>query len=264
MLTVYHSRMSVCSNKVRIALAEKGVSWTDVLLDLTAGEQFAPEYLAKNPNGVVPTIEHDGRVLIESTVINEYIDDAFPGRLLKPADAYERALMRLWTKQPDEGVHDTVNTLSFAIAFRLGILKLPPEERTARINKIPDAYRRQKRFELVERGIDSPLVDTALARFDKLFADMERQLGRTKWLAGDTYSLADVGITPYVHRVDMLGLSPMWTQDRPRVTDWLARVRARPSYAVAITDFDPPERTWAMNEAGAAAWPLLVKRWRVG
>ena len=78
MLELYHNGMSTCSQKVRFCLAEKGVAWTGHHLDLRAGDQHTPEYLALNPNGVVPTLVDDGDVIIESTIINEYLDEKFP------------------------------------------------------------------------------------------------------------------------------------------------------------------------------------------
>ena len=79
MLTLYHGRTSVCSLKVRLALAEKGVDFESRLLTLR-GDQYDPAYMKLNPNGVVPTLVHDDKVVIESTVIMHYVDECFPGR----------------------------------------------------------------------------------------------------------------------------------------------------------------------------------------
>ena len=93
MLELYHNDMSSCAQKVRTLLAEKNLEWTGHHLDLRAGDTLTPDYLKLNPNGVVPTLIDDGTVIIESTVINEYIDDAHPGPPLRPADARARAEM---------------------------------------------------------------------------------------------------------------------------------------------------------------------------
>ena len=87
MLTLYHNDMSVCAAKVRTALAEKWLDCNLIHLDLRAGDTQKPEYLKLNPNAVVPTLVHDDRVIIESTVICEYIDDEWPGPPLKPSDS---------------------------------------------------------------------------------------------------------------------------------------------------------------------------------
>ena len=111
-LTLYHNDMSVCAQKVRLCLAEKQLAYEDKHLNLRAGDQKRPEYLALNPNGYVPTLVHDDFVVIESTVICEYIDDAFPARPLKPADAKARARMRGFTKFIDAAIFPATATVS--------------------------------------------------------------------------------------------------------------------------------------------------------
>ena len=98
MIELYHNDMSVCAQKVRFALGEKMLRWKSHHLNLRAGEQQKTEYLKLNPNAVVPTLVDHGTIIIESTVINEYLDDAHPEPRLRPADAGQRARMRLWTK----------------------------------------------------------------------------------------------------------------------------------------------------------------------
>jgi glutathione S-transferase len=102
MLDLYHHGSSVCAAKVRFALGEKGLEWQGHYLDILKGDQFAPEYQKLNPKAVVPTLVHDGQVIVESTVINEYIDEVFAETPLKPRSPVERAEMRVWTKAVDE------------------------------------------------------------------------------------------------------------------------------------------------------------------
>jgi glutathione S-transferase len=116
-LTLYHNDMSVCAQKVRLCLAEKQLAYEDRHLNLRAGDQKRPEYLALNPNGYVPTLVHDDFVLGESMVICEYIDDAFTARPLKPADPKERARMRGFTKFIDAAIFPATATVSMSIAF---------------------------------------------------------------------------------------------------------------------------------------------------
>src|ERR1700732_1643133 len=117
MLTLYHADTAVCAAKVRVTLAEKQLEWKGHLIDLNKGEQFHPDYVKLNPNAVVPTLIHDGVVVIESTVINEYLEEAFPERPLRPSDPAARARMRLWTKREDS-IHYAINTITTATLFR--------------------------------------------------------------------------------------------------------------------------------------------------
>src|SRR5262249_37186334 len=105
MIDLYHHGMSVCAAKVRFALGEKGIAWQSRYVCIHKGDQFALDYIKLNPKAVVPTLVHDGHVIVESTVINEYLDDVFPDAPLRPSDPPARAAMRVWTKAVDEDLH---------------------------------------------------------------------------------------------------------------------------------------------------------------
>ena len=124
-LILYDFGNSVCCQKVRITLVEKGLTWEARRVDLFKTEQYDPEYLKLNPKGVVPTLVHDGVPVIESTLICEYIDDTFPDPPLVPKAPAERARMRLWSKFVDEGLFDGVTELSFSAMFRERMRTMP-------------------------------------------------------------------------------------------------------------------------------------------
>jgi glutathione S-transferase len=128
MLELYHHGSSVCAAKVRFALAEKGVEWQGHYLDILKGDQFDPAYMKLNPKAVVPTLVHDRKVIVESTVICEYLDEIFPDPPLQPADAFGRAQMRLWTKAVDETIHPACGEITFATCHRRIVGRLPPAE----------------------------------------------------------------------------------------------------------------------------------------
>ena len=247
MIDLYHNDMSVCAAKVRIMLAEKGLEWKGHALNLRAGDALKPEYLRLNPNGVVPTVVHDGHVVIESTVICEYLDDVWAETPLRPRDPFARARMRLWTKQLDEGVHAATGTVSTCIAFRHQHLKKSPEELKHYFDSVPQPDRRERLQKAVEFGMDSPTFAPALRRFDRLIADIDRTLTEGDWLAGDSFSLADIAYTPYMIRLEHLGLDDM-IRSRPRVAAWRDRLFARPSFKSAVADWFNPG-TLAVFEA---------------
>jgi glutathione S-transferase len=93
-IELYHGGLTACSIKSRLCLKEKGVPYVSRYVNLSRFEQHDPDYLKLNPNGLVPTLVHDGAIIIESTVINEYVDEAFDGPTLRPADPVGHELKR--------------------------------------------------------------------------------------------------------------------------------------------------------------------------
>jgi len=259
MITLYHHGSSVCAGKVRIVLAEKNLPWEGIYVDILRGDQFDPAYMKLNPKAVVPTLVHDGKVIVESSVICEYLDEAFPEPPLKPADPEHRAAMRLWTKAVDEFLHPACAELTFASCHRHIIGRLSPEKFEAFLASTPpvsvtaDWHARKK--EIVRQGMAAPRVDRTFRLYDSYLQKMEDTLARQRWLAGDTYSLADIAMTPYLNRLDMLGMSEMWVGSRPRLTEWFERMKARPSFKPALLDMCPPDLTKDLKTFGSQSWP---------
>lgn len=256
MIELYHADMSTCAQKVRLVLAEKGQAWTGHRMDLRARDQHRPEYLELNPGGVVPTLVDDGRVVIESTVICEYLDDVFPAPPLRPADPWQRARMRIWTKRLDEGLHFATGVISGSIAFRHQHLARPADELQAYIEGIPDPVRRERQRRQIESGVEAPQFTAAIASFEKWLTDMEADLARHPWIAGDSYSLADVAYTPYGIRLKELQLWPM-LDARPHIRDWFDRIEARPNFKPGYLDWVNQPYVDLMAEKGAEEWPRV-------
>ena len=253
MIELYHNAMSTCSQKVRLVLGEKGLAWASRELNLRKSEHLAPEYLRLNPDGVVPTLVHDGEVVRESSVIVEYLDEAFPDPPLAPSDPLGRARMRVWMVQIDESVHPATGTVTWALSTRHVMRAMhTPAELDAYIEALQVPDKRMRRRQILEQGVNAPIVAEALKRMDRLAGDMEAQLARTPWLAGDRLTLADFAVSPYLVRMDMLGLGPaMWQGRRPRFTDWLARMRETKGYRDGIAAWINEERRRQLAEGGA-------------
>ncbi len=250
MLELYHNAMSTCSQKVRLTLAEKGLEWTGHHLNLRARDQHRPDYLALNPNGVVPTLVHDGAVIIESAVIDEYLDQLFPEPALRPKDPHERARMRIWVKQLDEGLHAASATISACIAFRSQFMagKTQAEIEETLAGYI-DPVKRARMRENVLEGVASSHFVTAIHRIRRMLDEMERDLEQGMWLAGQTYSLADIAFTPYVTRIHHLNQD--WLLEaRPHLAGWFDRIRARPAYQTAMVDLFNHDFVSLMAEKG--------------
>src|SRR5919206_3615150 len=171
MLELYHNVNSVCAQKVRVVLAEKGLDYREHLMTLR-GDQFSPEYMRLNPNAVVPTLVHDGRAVIESSVILYYLDEAFPNPPLMPNDLHQRALVRQFNKLVDEYVHNSCTILTFATAFRPWFAGLSGDEIEARLAKSPSKQRTEYKRDVALHGLDSRYVREALAHHEKLLKMM--------------------------------------------------------------------------------------------
>jgi glutathione S-transferase len=255
MLELYHSGVSTCSQKVRLALAEKGLDFTSHAVDLIAGGQHDPAYVKLNPNHVVPTLIHDGTVLIESSLINEYVDEVFPGTSLRPEDPVARHAMRLWIKRIDEKVHPSAGTVTFAIGPRALLLQQPEAVREANIEAIPDPKRRAARRSVIEHGVEAPEFQGALDAFLDLLDAMEAALAPGGWLAGGAFGLADAAVLPYVMRLDHLAMTPLVSEaQRPRVAEWYARVQERPSFETAVRAWLPEPVVALFRTGGEAVW----------
>lgn len=258
MIELYHHGSSVCAAKVRFALNEKGVPWQGHYIDILKGDQFTTEYRKLNAKAVVPTLLHDGKVITESTICCEYVDETFPDPPLKPATPYERAQMRLWTKAVDEHLHPVCAEITFASSHRHTLARLPKEkleeflQSTPPVSVTPGWHARKKL--IVMQGFKAPGVDASLRMYDSYLQKMESALAQHKWVAGDTFSLADIGLTPYVNRLDMMSMSDMWTKSRPRVTAWFEAIKARPTFHTSFLEWCPPDLTSDLKTFGAESW----------
>jgi glutathione S-transferase len=261
MLALYHFDRSTAAQKVRLALAEKGLSWESRYVDPGLGkrQQHEAAYLALNPRGVVPTLVHDGKTIRESQVILEYLEDVFPTPPLRPADPQERATMRLWTKLIDEFIHVDSRTIGQCVAMRFVTLAADPMVRKQHYAEMPEETRRDNDLINNEHGLDSPLLPGALRRFKRVFQDIERTLADSPWLAGASYSLADISLVVYVSRLASFQLAGLY-QDMPRLQDWHARIAARPAYAEAVDKWGDTT-SGTRVERGRDAFPRVKALW---
>ena len=260
MLEFYHDNISVCAQKVRLALEEKRIEWQGFLVDLFKGEQVSPEYLAINPRGVIPAIVHDGHPVIESTVILEYLDDAFPEMPLRPETALSRATMRVFTKAPDDGIHVACGTVSYAAAFAGQALEFRGRDSVEdKLAKLPDRARAARQKELLDKGMNASILPGYIRMFDKLFQEMEAALLDQPWLAGETFSLAECALLPYLWRLERLNLDAMWA-DKPNLAGWFARAKERQSWDTAMEAYPPlapPGFDDDLKSKGVSHWPTV-------
>lgn len=261
MLRLYSYYNSICTQKVFITLAEKGLDYEVRNVDLFKNEQYSPEYLKINPKGVVPALDHDGRFVIESTLICEYLDDCFPQRRLVPQDPWLRARMRLWSKAVDETLFEATRELSFSAMFRERMRNMTEEQRQGRYRNIGDPIKRARLMSTYEQGVDSPYVLQGIGAFEMAFEKMEKDLGSSgSWLLGEELTLADINMMPFVARIAYLNLLDLWIEERPATQAWWRRVQALPSFVASIPEKLGKEDFDAMATSGARLRERVAER----
>ncbi|MBD1548547.1 glutathione S-transferase family protein [Roseibium aggregatum] len=223
---LYNAPQSTCSQRVRYALHAKGLDFTEHKLDLFSGDQLKPEYLAINPNGVVPALVHDGTPVIDSAVILEYLEDVFPDRApMRPEDPREMARLRAMMRFVDEVPTPAIRVPSYNLAFLPHFQAMSEEEFQALCDSKP--LRREFLMKMGRTGFPKADMDEALGRLRRGIERMAIWLAESggPWIMGEEISLVDLAIMPVIVRMDDINLGSIW-DDHPEIGAWLDRIRA--------------------------------------
>ncbi len=240
-LKLYYEWRSTSTRRVRMVLHEKGLDWEGLHIEKgEENENYLPWYAKLNPLGVVPTLIHGDHVIIESNVINEYLEDTFPEVPLRPDSPYEKARMRVWLIRSENEAHDAINPISErARAPRKA--RFTKEQQLELVKACPHPGRRALKVGRVMNGIPDSVIETSHLRIAWLLEEMERSLEDGPWLAGSTYSLADIAMAPFMERFIANDIPE--TQDMethlPLTADWWVRIEARPSYQYVMSMKSP-------------------------
>lgn len=233
-LQLYHYEPSANSMKPLLCLAEKGIPYESHYVDLHNFEQHSGAFVAINPNGQVPVLIHDGAVINESTVINEYLDEVFPDVPLSPADPVARARMRIWSKFVDEYFCPAVSRLGWAVLIPTIAARLKSGELEKALEKVPLEEQRQKWLTAATESFTEDELAEARRKVRFSMARMEGALTDNEWLAGDEYSLADVNTYSMLPSVERLVPDAMSEEQTPRCMEWFATMNARPAVQEAL------------------------------
>jgi len=226
--TLYNAPQSTCSQRVRFVLNSKELPFEEIRLNLLAGDQLKPDYLKLNPHGVVPTLEHDGQIVIDSNVINEYLDEIEPDLSFTPENSLARARMRALLHFIDEMPAAAVRVPTYNLAFLPSFQKMGAEEFNAVVEAKP--LRREFLKTMGQGGFSRAEMDDALARLRRTYQRMDSEIEKSggPWLLGEQITLADVAVMPSLVRMDDLGLAD-WA-DLPCVVTWYANIRVQPAF----------------------------------
>ncbi|MDJ0388504.1 glutathione S-transferase family protein [Roseomonas sp. E05] len=199
---LYGASYSVYVRAARLALAEKGIAYRLVPVDVFAPGGPPPAHLERHPFGRIPAFEHDGFRLYETGAITRYVDEAFPGPALQPDRPRPRARM------------NQVIGLLDAYAYRPLVWDIYVER--------VSAPRRG-------RASDEARIAAALPRAALCLAELERIMGEGPYLAGDCLSLADLHAAPVFAYFLLAPEAVALMSERRRLCAWWARMAPRPS-----------------------------------
>jgi glutathione S-transferase len=199
MIRLHDFPMSPRARKPRIVLAEKGLQYEKVIVDITKGEQKKPEYLAVNPYGKVPALQDNGTTVYESSIIMEYLNDKYPNPPLLPADPGQRARARVL-------MHFGDNAYDGALAAIVGEVFFKPKGQA-----------------------DQSVIDKAKQDLKAAFERLDRELGSNEYLVGGAFSLADICFVTWAPLFGPLQVEA----PSAKVKAWLQRLQDRASVKAA-------------------------------
>ena len=237
-LHLYHAHVSNCSMRVRMTLEEKQLSWTSHHLNILRKEHITPEYFGINPNGLVPTLVHDGKVIIESDDIIDYLDDEFPDPPLKPAGEKNRDEMYHWLRRAT-AIH--LRAVKPYIYFKRVGKRMAhsqaEDEKYRSLQTNPDLLEFHRKS--TNEGFSDEEIKTARSVLDECFSAMDSILEKQEWLAGSEFSLADIAWVPLQFTLERL--AGYEYENLKNVVTWTQRLIARNSYQDGIMKWWPPE-----------------------
>jgi glutathione S-transferase len=239
-LKYYHAEPAANSLKSMIPLFEKALPFESVYVDLHKFEQHSDWFVAINPEGQVPVLDHDGVIITHTTVINEYLEDVFPGVPLRPRDPVGAARMRYWNKFVDEHVMNHVSMHGWHRMVGIIARSVESGEFEQLLERIPLPDQRKKWLDARSGFSESDLAN-ASAKIEYAVDKVEAQLALTPWLAGEDYTLADINF--YCHcgmMVERMFPEMMIAERAPRLVAWREKMTARPAVRAAL---DMPDHT---------------------
>ncbi len=216
------------SGKPLFAFAQKGVEFDFHYINMTDFEHHTPEYLARNPAGTLPTMQHNGKIFTESTPMVEYIDATWPeGPQFVPKDPKARYWMRWWGRAITShaaalsvlGWHTFVGPMARAKS---------PEEFQKILDRIPTKDRRIAWERAVKSTFTEDQLSNARAAVGRGVQMMEDRLKEDKFLAGPAYTVADLDCFANFYSLPMTVPEHANKEKAPRYIDWLLRIYNMP------------------------------------
>ena len=230
------------SGRAYLALLEKGVDFVEHELVGPEFEHLRPEYLAINPRGQVPTIVHDGKVITEGTALCEYVDEAFDGPPLRPADLRERWKMRMWCRFIDNDLGRCLMMINWNKIIPVFVGAHTREDMERVIERVPDPARREAWRNAYLQTTPPDQIAESRRRLAVAAQRIEATLARQPYLAGDTYSFADIDLITFYSFFPGERWFPELVNETaaPATIAWFARMEERPAVRKMRAQSHPP------------------------
>jgi glutathione S-transferase len=229
MLTLYSFGPGANSLKPMLALFEKGLDFKVHRLNPKTFEHHEDWFKAINPRGQVPALDHDGKIITESTVICEYLEDVFPAdNSLRPSDAFDRAEMRVWTKWVDEYFCWCVSTIGWERMIGPMARAYSDDEFEAYVARIP-VPEQQTKWRNARKGFAPEVLAEEMRKIGVSVDKLEARLRDHDWLVADQYTLADICNFAIANGMQF-GYPELVNAERtPGIIAWLDRINSRPA-----------------------------------
>ena len=222
---LYNAPQSTCSQRVRFVLNAKKIPFEQHLLDLFSGDQLKPEYKAINPNAVVPALLHNGKSVLDSSVIIEYLDEVAPELAsFTPVDPVDKAKMRWMMRYIDEIPAPAIRFPSYNLAFLPHFQKMSEEEFIALCESKP--LRKEFLMSMGRTGFSQKEMEMATDKLLRTVVRMDEWITQSKgpWLMGKDLTLADIAVMPVIVRLEDINMDYLW-KDRPQIARWLKNIQ---------------------------------------
>ncbi len=247
-LKLYHAEPVANSLKSIIPFHARGIPFESVYVDLHKFQQHEPWFVAINPEGQVPVLDHDGVIVTHSTVINEYLEDAFPDYpSLRPADPVGKARMRYWNKFVDEHVMNYVSMHGWHRLITVISRNIESGEFEKLMERIPLPDQRRKWMN-ARSGFTEDQLAHATEKVAYAVDKVEKHLSENEWFAGGMFSLADINFYSHCGMMIERLFPDLDARTRaPHMIEWRDRVTALPGVAKALAGpdkTDPRLRTF--------------------
>ena len=237
-MKLYQAAMSTCSQKVRFVLEQKELAWENITVDLHNAENYSSEFKKLNPKAIIPVLDDDGDLIIESNNICLYLDEKYPQTPLMPNTEIGRSNVRTLIHLIDEQVHNDISVCTYAMAFRERLRSSYDnnEKLNAYLANIPDAGRRHTKHQVIVHGTECPEFKIAITRIKAMLEMLDETLEGSTYLVGEQLTIADIAYSPYITRLDHLNMQALWASKK-NITAWYQSLKKTKGYEKGIQNF---------------------------